>query len=87
MSEDSLYLLFAELEKGLEEPTRRPAAALVLTNFCANSKLDYQEHVSSLLTVRPHPSFAPGIFSVFARVGYLGHLQCLITQLLHLARV
>lgn len=55
MSEDSLYLLFAELEKGLEEPTRRSAAALVLTNFCANSKLDYQEHVSSLLTVWSHP--------------------------------
>ena len=54
MSEDALYLLFAELEKGLEEPTRRSAAAVVLTNFCANSKLDYQEHVPSLLTVCLH---------------------------------
>jgi len=51
VSEDSLYLLFAELEKGLEEPTRRPAAAAVLTHFCTSSKLDYQEHVPSLLTV------------------------------------
>lgn len=51
VSEDSLYLLFAELEKGLEEPTRRSAAAVVLANFCANSKLEYQEHVPSLLTV------------------------------------
>ena len=56
VSEDALYLLFAELEKGLEEPTRRSAAAVVLTNFCANSKLDYQEHVPSLLTVCLHPS-------------------------------
>lgn len=52
MGEDALYLLFAELEKGLEEPTRRPAAAAVLTHFCTTSKLDYQEHVPSLLTVR-----------------------------------
>ena len=63
VSEDSLYLLFAELEKGLEEPTRRSAAALVLTNFCANSKLDYQEHVSSLLTVCSHAcNLCPWIF-------------------------
>lgn len=52
VSEDALYLLFAELEKGLEEPMRRPAAAVVLANYCASSKLDYQEHVPSLLTVR-----------------------------------
>ncbi len=51
VSEDALYLLFAELEKGLEDPVRRPAAAAVLTHFCATSKLDYQEHVPSLLTV------------------------------------
>ena len=55
VSEDALYLLFVELEKGLEEPTRRSAAAVVLTNFCANSKLDYQENVPSLLTVRLLP--------------------------------
>lgn len=53
VSEDALYLLFAELEKGLEDPVRRPAAAAVLTHFCATSKLDYQEHVPSLLTVSP----------------------------------
>lgn len=52
VSEDALYLLFAELEKGLEEPTRRPAAASVLTHFCSTSKLDYQEQVPSLLTVK-----------------------------------
>ena len=51
VSEDALYLLFAELEKGLEEPMRRPAAAVVLAQYCASSKLDYQEHVPSLLTV------------------------------------
>lgn len=51
VGEDALYLLFAELEKGLEDPVRRPAAAAVLTHFCATSKLDYQEHVPSLLTV------------------------------------
>ena len=51
VSEDALYLLFAELEKGLEEGVRRPGAAAVLTHFCATSKLDYQEHVPSLLTV------------------------------------
>ncbi len=53
VGEDALYLLFAELEKGLEDPVRRPAAAAVLTHFCATSKLDYQEHVPSLLTVCP----------------------------------
>ena len=53
VSEDALYLLFAELEKGLEEGVRRPGAAAVLTHFCATSKLDYQEHVPSLLTVCP----------------------------------
>ena len=53
VGEDALYLLFAELEKGLEDPVRRPAAVAVLTHFCATSKLDYQEHVPSLLTVCP----------------------------------
>lgn len=53
VSEDALYLLVAEFEKGLEDATRRPAAAVVVTHFCSSSKLDYQEHVPSLLTVRP----------------------------------
>lgn len=51
VSEDALYLLVAEFEKGLEDATRRPGAAVVVTHFCSSSKLDYQEHVPSLLTV------------------------------------
>ena len=55
MGEDALCLLFAELEKGLEEPTRRPAAAAVLSQYCSSSKLDFQQHVPTLLTVNPVP--------------------------------
>ena len=55
VGEDALYLLFAELEKGLEEPTRRPAAAAVLSQYCSSSKLDFQQHVPTLLTVRSLP--------------------------------
>lgn len=51
VGEDALYLLIAEFEKGLEDATRRPATAVVVTHFCSTSKLDYQEHVPSLLTV------------------------------------
>lgn len=51
VGEDSLYLLFQEVEKGLEEAPRRPAAAGLLAHFCSTSKLDFQQHVPSLLTV------------------------------------
>ena len=55
VSEDALYLLIAEFEKGLEDATRRPGTAVVVTHFCSSSKLDYQEHVPSLLTVSLSP--------------------------------
>ena len=44
-------LVVVQLEKGLEEPTRRRAAAVTIAHYCSASKHDFQEHVPSLLTV------------------------------------
>lgn len=51
IGEEGVYLLIGELEKALEDPLRRVAAANCLKKFCETSKLDFQEHVSSLITV------------------------------------
>ncbi len=40
-----------QLEKALEEPTRRRAAAETIAHYCTTSKHDFQEHVPSLLMV------------------------------------
>lgn len=40
-----------QLEKGLEDTARRRAAAHAITFFCTSTRLDFQEHVPSLLTV------------------------------------
>ncbi|KAK9840722.1 hypothetical protein WJX81_000165 [Elliptochloris bilobata] len=50
VNEDGLYLLVAQLEKGLEDSARRRAAAQAITFFCGSTRLDFQEHVPSLLT-------------------------------------
>lgn len=50
--EDGLYLLMQELQRGLEEPGRRRGAATIIALFCRQSKLDFQEHVPALITVR-----------------------------------
>ncbi|KAK9866109.1 hypothetical protein WJX84_009505 [Apatococcus fuscideae] len=50
VTEEGVYLLIAELDKGLEEPTRRLAAAEATTQFCKTTKLDFQEHVGTLIT-------------------------------------
>lgn len=42
-----------QLEKALEESTRRRAAAETIAHYCSTSKHDFQEHVPSLLTVSP----------------------------------
>ena len=42
-----------QLEKGLEDSTRRRAAANAISFFCGSTRLDFQEHVPSLLTVLP----------------------------------
>ena len=42
-----------QLEKGLEDTARRRAAAHAITFFCTSTRLDFQEHVPSLLTVSP----------------------------------
>lgn len=42
-----------QLEKGLEDSARRRAAAHAIAFFCTSTRLDFQEHVPSLLTVRP----------------------------------
>lgn len=52
VQEDGLYLLMQELQRGLEEPARRRGAATVTALFCRTSKLDFQEHVPALITVR-----------------------------------
>jgi hypothetical protein len=43
--------VLVQLEKGLEDPTRRRAAADTVAQYCSTSKHDFQEHVPSLLTV------------------------------------
>ncbi|KAK9804294.1 hypothetical protein WJX72_005256 [[Myrmecia] bisecta] len=50
VAEDGVYLLVAELEKALEDPTRRKAAADIIALFCRTTKLDFQEHIPSLIT-------------------------------------
>lgn len=40
-----------QLEKGLEDPSRRLAAAETIHYYCSNPKHDFQEHVPGLLTV------------------------------------
>ncbi|KAL4419436.1 hypothetical protein ABPG77_006363, partial [Micractinium sp. CCAP 211/92] len=49
VQEDGLYLLMQELQRGLEEPARRRGAATVVALFCKSSKLDFQEHVPTLI--------------------------------------
>lgn len=44
-----------ELQRGLEELTRRRGAATVVTLFCKQSKLDFQEHVPALITASALP--------------------------------
>lgn len=51
VGEEGMYLLIGELEKALEDTSRRVAAANCLKGFCESSRLDFQEHVSSLITV------------------------------------
>jgi hypothetical protein len=53
VGEEGVYLLIGQLEKGLEDPAKRLAAANSIKVFCESTRLDYQEHVSSLITVRP----------------------------------
>lgn len=52
VAEEGVYLLIGQLEKGLEDPSRRLASANTIKYFCESSKLDFQEHVPSLITVR-----------------------------------
>ena len=42
-----------QLEKGLEDPSRRLAAAETIHYYCSNPRHDFQEHVPGLLTVTP----------------------------------
>ncbi|KAK9857624.1 hypothetical protein WJX84_011127, partial [Apatococcus fuscideae] len=50
VAEDGVHLLIAELDKGLEDPARRLAAAEATNMFCKATKLDFQEHVGTLIT-------------------------------------
>lgn len=40
-----------ELTKALEEPLRRRGAADAIALFCRTAKFDFQEHLSSFITV------------------------------------
>ena len=40
-----------QLEKGLEDPSKRQASAETIHYYCSTSKHDFQEHVPGLLTV------------------------------------
>lgn len=56
VAEDGVYLLMGQVERGLEEPSRRRGAAGVVTHFCRSSRLDFQEHVPQLISVRLLPA-------------------------------
>ena len=51
MQEDGLATLMTQLDRGLEDAGRRRGAADVITHFCADTDLDFQEHTSDLLAV------------------------------------
>ena len=66
MQEDGLATLMTQLDRGLEDAGRRRGAADVITHFCADTDLDFQEHTSDLLAVgssagiKPVPAGAEG---------------------------
>lgn len=51
--QEGAYLLVGELTKALEEPSRRRGAADAIALFCRTAKFDFEEHLSSFITVRP----------------------------------
>ena len=53
--QEGAYLLVGELTKALEEPSRRRGAADAIALFCRTAKFDFQEHLSSFITVRRAP--------------------------------
>jgi hypothetical protein len=50
--QEGAYLLVGELTRALEEPSRRRGAADAIALFCRTAKFDFQEHLSSFITVR-----------------------------------
>ena len=54
-AQEGAYLLVAEMVKALEDPSRRRGAADAVVLFCTAPKYDIQEHLTPILTVRPHP--------------------------------
>lgn len=51
VAEDGVYLLIGQLDRGLEDPAKRRAAAATITHFCKTTKHDFQEHIPQLLSV------------------------------------
>lgn len=51
VQEDGLYLLIAELLKGLDDAARRVGAAVGIGQLCRGSRLDFQEHIPALIAV------------------------------------
>ncbi|RMZ52547.1 hypothetical protein APUTEX25_003690 [Auxenochlorella protothecoides] len=49
VQEDGLYLLIAELLKGLDDDARRVGAAVGIGQLCRGSRLDFQEHIPALI--------------------------------------
>lgn len=50
IQDDGLHVFMAEIHKGLDDPTKRRGAAAAVAAFCKETRLDYQEHVPSLLS-------------------------------------
>lgn len=50
IDEDGLHILMSVLLTAMDEENRRRGACAAIVSFCKSTKLDYQEHVSSLIT-------------------------------------
>jgi len=50
VGEDGSYVLVGQLIRGLEEAKSRLGAANTITAFCKGTKLDFQEHIPTLIT-------------------------------------
>lgn len=50
VEEDGLHLLVSQINRGFDTPETTYGACVALTMFCKNTNLDFQEHISGLLS-------------------------------------
>jgi len=50
VEEDGLHLLISQINRGFDTPETTYGACVALQMFCKNTDLDFQEHISALLT-------------------------------------